>query len=190
MQTNILWTGREYYSLENCLINITTMGAEINSVIVGEYRKKIYRVEYTIRTSQNWETQFFEIHGQHNNHRDHFIFESDGNGNWKTLGKASQQFQGCIDIDIPVTPFTNTLPVNRLKLEPGEERQIEVIYIDILERQITRVKQKYKRIATTAYHYENVPNDFEAKIEVDEMGFVVDYPALFVQHARLNTQYP
>ena len=68
-------------------------------------------------------------------------------------------------------------------------RRIQVIYLDLLEQKITPVKQKYTRLSKTEYHYENVPNDFEAKIEVDELGFVVDYPSLFVRSSKLNTNY-
>ena len=56
MQINILWTGRAYYSLENCLINTTEEGSVINSTIVGKYQEKIYLVNYTIKTNQHWET--------------------------------------------------------------------------------------------------------------------------------------
>lgn len=189
MQTNLLWTGREYYSLENCLVNTTDIGSEIDSVIIGKYEGKIYRVEYKIRTNQNWEALFFEVQSQHSNQREHLIFESDGRGNWMADGKQADQFKGCVDIDIPLTPFTNTLPINRLKLCQHEEQQIEVIYLDLLERRIRPVKQKYARRSNTEYHYENVPNDFEAKIEVDELGFVVEYPSLFVRTAKLMTNY-
>ena len=63
------------------------------------------------------------------------------------------------------------------------------IYCDILAEQITPVWQKYTRLSDTAYHYENVPNDFEATIEVDEFGLVVDYPELFVRTAATTTSY-
>lgn len=189
MQTNILWTGREYYSLENCLVNTTDVGSEINSTIIGAYEGKIYWVEYKVRTNQNWETTFFEVQSRHNNHREHLIFESDGKGHWMTGGKQAGQFNGCFDVDIPLTPFTNTLPINRLKLLENQEHQIDVIYLDLLEQRITVVKQKYIRLSNTIYYYQNVPNDFEAKIEVDEQGFVVDYPSLFVRTAKLMTNY-
>lgn len=81
-------------------------------------------------------------------------------------GKQADQFKGCIDIDIPLTPFTNTLPINRLKLDQDEEHQIQVIYLDLLEQQVISVKQKYIRLSKTEYHYENIPNDFEAKIKL------------------------
>jgi uncharacterized protein len=189
MQSNLLWTGREYYSLENCLVTTTDAGSEIDSIIVGKYDKKLYRVAYKIKTNQNWETLSLEIHSQHSDQREHFLFESDGKGNWKVDGKHTGEFNGCIDVDIPLTPFTNTLPINRLKFTPGEERQIQVIYVNLLEQQIIPVKQKYICRSKNEYHYENIPNDFEAKIEVDELGFVVDYPSLFVRSAILKSNY-
>lgn len=189
MQTNLIWTGKEYYSLENCLVNTTGVGSEINSVIVGSYGEKIYRVEYKVKTNQNWETLYVEAQWQHSNHRERLIFESDGKGNWIMDGKQADQFTGCIDIDIPLTPFTNTLPINRLRLSEGRAHQIRVVYLDILERQIRPVNQKYTRLSETEYHYENVPNDFEARIEVDEQGLVVNYPSLFVRTAKLETRY-
>jgi hypothetical protein len=189
MQTNLLWTGREYYSLENCLVKTTDTGSEINSIVIGRYDEKIYRVEYRIKTNKNWETMYVEVQSQHSNQREQLIFESDGKGNWMMDGKQTDQFNGCIDIDIPLTPFTNSLPINRLKLGQNEELQIKVIYLDLLNQKIVPVKQKYICLSKTEYHYENVPNDFEAKIEVDELGFVVDYPSLFVRTAKLKTDY-
>lgn len=104
-------------------------------------------------------------------------------------GRSALQFDGCLDVDIPLTPFTNTLPIRRLGLRVGETREIGVIYCDVLEEQIRPVRQRYTRISGTEYHYENVPNDFEATIVVDESGLVVDYPELFVRTATLETSY-
>jgi hypothetical protein len=189
MQTNLLWAGREYHSIENCLVDTTNKGSEITSTIIGHYDNKIYQVEYRIKTNHNWETVFFEINSRHNNRIQSLLFEGDGKGNWTSNNKQASQFKGCIDIDIPLTPFTNTLPINRLKLIQDQEQEIQVIYLDLLEEQIKPVRQKYKRLSNTEYHYENVPNDFEANIQVDESGFVIDYPMLFVRTAALKTNY-
>ena len=91
--------------------------------------------------------------------------------------------KGCIDIDISLTPFTNSLPINRLQLQVNEVQYIKVLYIDILGRTIRSVVQQYTKISDHKYQYENVPNDFEAVITVDEWGIVTEYPGLFV---RLN----
>lgn len=189
MQTNILWTGREYYSLENCLVKAGNTGAEISSTIIGLYEGTIYRVEYLIKTNTNWETVFFEIYCRHNNLTQQISFEGDGKGTWTNNGKKAEQFNGCIDIDIPLTPFTNTLPIRRLSLSENQSQEIKVIYCDLLEQQIKPVHQLYTRLSNTGYHYENVPNDFEANILVDDAGLVVDYPSLFVRTAALQTNY-
>ncbi|HEY3403357.1 MAG TPA: putative glycolipid-binding domain-containing protein [Ohtaekwangia sp.] len=189
MQTNLLWTGREYYSLENCLVNTSSKGSEINSVIIGKYGATVYRVDYQIITDPDWQTVYCEIQSRHSNQSEHIRLESDGKGNWNRNGVHAPEFEGCLDVDIPLTPFTNTLPINRLRSAPGNEHRINVIYLDLLEQKITRVTQKYIRLSDTAYHYENVPNDFEANITVDESGFVVDYPSLFVRTAKLQTRY-
>jgi hypothetical protein len=189
MQTNILWSGLEYCSLENCLVTTTETGTKINSVIVGKYGYKIYRVEYCIQTNEFWETLFFEVKSQHSNQIDYFTYQSDGKGNWMSKGIPVPQFKGCLDIDIPLTPFTNSLPINRLKLNTQEVGQIQVIYLDLLERQLKPVRQQYRRLSDTTYHYQNIPNDFEAVITVDEQGLVVDYPQLFVREALLESKY-
>jgi hypothetical protein len=190
MQTNLLWTGREYYSLENCLVTSTETGSEIRSTIIGLYEEKIYQVDYRIQTNQKWETVYLEIHCQHNNQAQVIRLEGDGKGNWKENGQKADQFDGCIDVDIPLTPFTNTLPIRRLKLRQNQTREIRVIYCDLLEQQLKPVRQKYTCLSNIDYQYENVPNDFEATIQVDEAGLVVDYPSLFIRTAVLNSNYP
>lgn len=190
MQTNLLWTGREYHSLENCWVNTSAAGAEITSTIIGSYRKKIYKTEYCIKTNHNWETVFFEISSRYSNKLEVVRMEGDGKGNWSSSGKRVKQFEGCIDIDISLTPFTNSLPINRLNLIQNQRQEIQVIYLDVLAQQMRMVRQQYIRLSDTMYRYQNIPNDFEANIPVNEFGLVVDYPSLFARTAALKTNYP
>jgi uncharacterized protein len=189
MQFNILWTGREYYSLENCLVDISSAGVDISSVIVGKYKSRIYRVEYHIKTDPDWETQFVQITSRHSNNEQKFHLHSDGRGNWFSEGKSVSRFKGCTDVDIAITPFTNTLPINRLQLDKNETHKVRVIYFDLLEQEVRPVNQQYTRLDDLQYHYENIPNDFETDITVDENGFVVDYPSLFTRTDILHSSY-
>ncbi|GAB3337042.1 putative glycolipid-binding domain-containing protein [Larkinella ripae] len=189
MQQNLLWTGREYDSLENCLVELGETGAEITSTIIGRYGEKIYQVDYRIRTNQQWETLALELKSRHSNQTQVIQLESDGTGNWWLNGEKADEFAGCIDVDIPLTPFTNTLPIRRLNLRPGQTQEIRVLYCDLLEWQLKPVRQLYTCLSETEYQYENVPNDFEATIQVDEFKLVVDYPQLFVRTAVLPTAY-
>lgn len=189
MQVNLLWTGREYYSLENCFVNILPSGADITSTIVGHYEDKIYKIDYGIKTNQDWETLQVNIESRHTNGSQSMRLQSDGKGNWTNEGKTVDQFQGCTDIDITLTPLTNTLPIRRLRLTPNQFKEIKVLYFDPLKGEIRPVRQQYTCLSRTKYRYENVPNDFESVIEVDEAGLVVDYPGLFVRTAVAHTKH-
>ncbi|QIP16526.1 putative glycolipid-binding domain-containing protein [Spirosoma aureum] len=189
MQLNLLWTGREYHSLENCLFKTNRTGAEITAKIIGHYQTKIYQVEYRIQTNRRWQTLLLDINSRHSNKTQQIRLEGDGNGNWELNGQPADEFAGCIDVDIPLTPLTNTLPIRRLGLRQNQAKEIRVIYCDLLEGHIKPVCQRYNRLSASHYQYENVPNDFEAIIQVDEYGLVVDYPALFIRTAALKTTY-
>ncbi len=190
MQTNLLWAGREYHSLENCLVNISGAGAEISSTIIGSYDNKIFKIEYCIKSNHKWETVLLELSSRHSNKLEVVRLEGDGKGNWLSSGKRVEQFEGCIDIDISLTPLTNTLPINRLNLIKNQSQEIKVIYLDVLGQQMSSVRQRYIRLSDTLYNYQNIPNDFEANIQVDEFGLVIDYSSLFVRTSALKTNYP
>lgn len=189
MQKNILWTGIEYHSLENCILTITDKGSAINSSIIGTYANALYKIEYRIRANQHWETTFFEIRSQMYDKLEIIDFRKEGKESWHVNGQPDEKFDGCIDIDISLTPFTNTLPINRLKLSEKEDEQIKVLYVGVLGRKMTPVLQKYTKLSPTDYKFENVPNDFESVISVDDLGLVVRYPGLFKRTYITESDY-
>jgi hypothetical protein len=93
------------------------------------------------------------------------------------------QLHDCVDIDISATPFTNTLPIRRLGLKPGESAEIRVAYISIPSLQLSPALQRYTCLANYPdhhiYRFESPADDFTADIRVDLDGLVVEYPGLF-----------
>ena len=188
-QLNLLWSGREYYSLENCIVGIDELSLNVRSTIVGRYEGKLYVVRYSLSTDRRGHTIWLQIEIQHNDQLIHHSLKKDEKGKWIHNGREQSELDGCIDVDIPLTPFTNTLPVRRLRLDVDEPAEIQVIYCDMLNNIIHPVRQRYRKVSDTSYHYENVPNDFEATIVVDADGIVVDYPQLFERSAALDSHY-
>jgi len=85
-----------------------------------------------------------------------------------------------IDIDLSATPFTNTLPIRRLKLKAGQSAEIVTVYILVPALTITTDPQRYTCIEPLKrYRYESRDSDFRRDIEVDGRGLVVTYPGLF-----------
>jgi len=161
MNRTIMWKGIYYQSLEYCEIITNDNEVQVTSVILGIHENKEYRVDYSIKTNANWELIACHITSRVSGVIDIRAFQS--------------------EIDISVSPFTNSLPINRLKLQIDQTREIKVVYIDVLNQAVKNVMQRYTRISDFQYHFENVPNDFEATITVDPQGIIRDYPGLFVR---------
>jgi hypothetical protein len=90
------------------------------------------------------------------------------------------QLAGAIDIDISITPFTNTLPIRRLRLETGQAEDILAVYLQLPGLSVTTDRQRYTCLELNRrYRYESLDSDFTREIEVDAHGLVVTYPGLF-----------
>lgn len=107
---------------------------------------------------------------------------SDGAGHWRDGGGATlPDLDGAIDVDLPVTPFTNTLPIRRLGLGAGQSADLKVAYVMLLpEPRVVPDPQRYVCLEPgRRYRYDSLDSDFVREIEVDEDGLVTLYPGLF-----------
>jgi hypothetical protein len=87
---------------------------------------------------------------------------SDGDGRWwKETGEPLAALAGCLDVDFSATPFTNTLPIRRLGLQPGESTEIAVVYIDAPSLDVVSIRQRYTCLDRDAssgrYRFEALP---------------------------------
>jgi hypothetical protein len=57
--------------------------------------------------------------------------EADGEGTWRDVirDRALRVLSGCIDVDIGITPVTNSLPVKRLRLAEHASCDMTVAYV-------------------------------------------------------------
>jgi hypothetical protein len=63
--------------------------------------------------------------------------------------------------------------MRRLALRVGEAASFEVVWVDVPSLAISRVEQRYERLAEDRYRYS--AGSFSAEITVDEDGLVRDY---------------
>jgi hypothetical protein len=104
------------------------------------------------------------------------VHDADG---WTVGGEIRPDLVEAIDVDIVITPFTNTLPIRRLGLAVGESADIVTAWVDVPALDVIPDPQRYTRIQDRVYRFESLDRDFTADIEVDADGFVVNYPGLF-----------
>lgn len=104
--------------------------------------------------------------------------EADG---WTVDGRRRDDLQGAEEVDISATPLTNTLPIRRLRLEVGQHADIVTAYVSVPDLEVVPDPQRYTRLGMDRYLYESRDSDFTRTITVDEEGYVVRYPGLFLR---------
>ncbi|EJL77557.1 hypothetical protein PMI15_04646 [Polaromonas sp. CF318] len=106
---------------------------------------------------------------------------TDGKGHWQDgEGRPLAELDGCMDIDIWPTPFTNSFPILREPLAVGERRMFRMAWVLGTELTVKPQAQAYTRVSDRLYLFENLDGSgFKAELPVDESGIVLDYPGLF-----------
>ena len=169
------WSGT---GLEHMVLKEEPHGIVAESAIVASVDSEALGVRYRIQCDSKWRVRKAEIARVGDDRA--VELASDGAGNWLDgNGIAQAQLLGAIDIDISVTPFTNTLPIRRLQLKQGQSAEILVVYILLPHLEVLTDRQRYTRLDEGLYRYESVDSDFTRDIEVDAHGLVTTYPGLF-----------
>jgi hypothetical protein len=82
---------------------------------------------------------------------------------------------GLTDVDLGITPATNTLPIRRLDPAIGESVAVTAAWVRFPELTVESLPQTYTRLAERRYRYESAGGAFVAAIEVDDLGLVIAY---------------
>ena len=136
------------------------------------------RISYVIRLSATWKVRQFLLFRDLDD--PDLWLGTDGGGRWGEMNGAHRpELDGCFDIDLGCTPFTNTLPIRRLQLDVGHGADITTAMIDTTTLGVVPVRQRYERVAPHRFHYVNHDSEFETDFDVDVYGLVHDYPDLF-----------
>ncbi|UTX50526.1 putative glycolipid-binding domain-containing protein [Chryseobacterium sp. MA9] len=179
----LIWQGVLYQSIEYFNEQIKDENYIVESKIIGCYEDKIYAVDYSILINKNWIVQNFLIKSEINKVKT-TLEGKRHQDQWEINNVINPEFNDFKFIDISLTPFTNTLPINNLQLKDNSSKKIDVIYIDVLNQHVRPVQQQYTKTASNKYLYENIENDFKAEISVDDEGLVISYPKLFEKIAE------
>lgn len=189
MQRNIVWKGLEYESLENCIVHYQSQRILVRSCILGIANEQPFKVDYRLSLDHSWRTLNVDVVIQTNNTFTSRQYTTNGRGQWYINNALLPEMEGCEDVDISLTPLTNTLPIRRLNLKTDERQSVNVLYIDVLQRDIRPGTQYYTCLRPDRYLFETGDGSFKAEIETDEHLWVKRYPNLFEMRSNLAAGY-
>lgn len=183
MRREVMWSAWDEPGLGHLRLGIHDDGIVADGMVIGLTDRRPFRVTYEVRCDAGWRVRAVRV-GVPGPEPPEVDLLSDGEGNWTTLdGRALSELDGCLDVDISVTPFTNTLPIRRLDLVPTESAEISVAYIRGTRLQAWPEPQRYTCLKQDnqggLYSFLSFDGGFTADLPVDADGLVLDYPGLF-----------
>ena len=140
-----------------------------------------FRLIYRLTWDESWRLRDAELAVATERSTRSLSLQTDGQGHWRHAdGQPIDELDGCMDIDIWPTPFTNSFPIRREPMAVGERRQFRMAWIFAPDLTVRPQRQAYTRLAERLYLFENLDGSgFRAELGVDEDGIVLDYPDLF-----------
>ena len=176
----VTWLSSDWNGQETCTLSQLTDGWQLAGRATGDADGQPVRVDYAITTDQDWQTRRVSVSmSTENPHRQqHCVLERDNQGHWTAHGEDCpplDAIQGLHDIDIQITPASNTLPINRLNMAMGEGSEVTAAWVRIPEFVVEPLRQRYTRVTSRTYAYESNDGEFTATLEVDDLGLVTTY---------------
>jgi uncharacterized protein len=183
VEREVMWTPWEGPGIEHLRLVTTDGGVVANGLVIGLEAGRPFRIGYEIRCDGHWRVRQVRAAAP-DSERPVLELLADGKGRWKRRGgELLPELDGCIDVDISATPFTNTLPIRRLGLKPGESEELTITYVRVPELLVGPERQRYGCLEAKSdgglYRFEALPSGFTAELPVDAEGLVIDYPELF-----------
>ena len=180
MSIEVLWEQLIDKGLEH-LVLYQGEQIEAQGLVVGMLERVAYRIQYQIICDAKWNTRSVNAKDLLNSKE--FTLTRSGDEWMDEKNVAIESLRGCTDVDIRVTPFTNTLPIQRLNLEPGESKEIAVVYVAVPGPSLSKFEQRYTCLSRNkdggVYKYESLKSGFTSELQVDADGLVLDYPGIF-----------
>jgi uncharacterized protein len=168
---NLLLDGADY-----CGLLHTAEGWLLKGTVVGVLKdQRPMLANYEIHCDENWLTHRVQAERTIGNDVKNLSLTLESRGVWRSSGREVREIQGCDDIDLAVTPATNTLAVRRLNLQFGSSESIIVRLVQFPDLTVQPLSQRYTRLDQNTHRYA-CNTGFSAEIVVDDLGLVTDYP--------------
>jgi uncharacterized protein len=177
---NLLLNGTDY-----CALWRTAEGWLLKGTVVGVLEdQRPVLATYDVHCDENWHTHRVQVERTIGGDAKTLSLTVESRGVWRSSGQELRDVHGCEDVDLALTPATNTLPIRRLNIPVGSSEQVVAAWVKFPDLTVHSLRQRYTRIAENTYRYES-DTGFSAEIVVDDLGLITTYPSGWERIATL-----
>jgi hypothetical protein len=181
----VAWRNLLINGTDHCALRRSAEGWLLKGTVVGVLEnQRPMLANYEVHCDENWLTQRVQVERTIGKNTKTLELSVESRGLWRSSGQELHEVGGCLDVDLAVTPATNTLPIRRLDLDIGKSESVTATWIKFPNLEIQPLSQRYTRIAANIYRYES-DTGFSAEIVVDDLGLVITYPGGWERIAAL-----
>jgi uncharacterized protein len=176
---SLIWRTLDGLGMEHCeLTQPDSDHIYLNGSVISVQNNLPLKSFYSVTMNANWVAQHVQVSHEHGvlrlMVRDKRWFVADHDYRSQTVDEFElPSLVGCIDVDLGLTPATNTLPIRRLQLEIGEVATLTAAWVKFPSLDIVPLEQRYERLSEFSYRYSST--NFTALLEFDEFGLVTRY---------------
>jgi uncharacterized protein len=173
----VLWQTLETGALDRCRLEAGPGGLRLSGTVLTPEHGAPLEISYLVEAGPDGLTRRAELELDGGATRR--ILLADGTGRWRWQGGPElAEIAGSLDVDLTVTPATNTLPIRRLAtLGVGQAADLHVAWVQFPGLEVIPSAQRYQRLAPDRWRFST--GDFQAELLVDPDGLVLDYSGLF-----------
>jgi hypothetical protein len=169
----VLWRGPVEFSAERFVLDRQEASWRLCGTVVLAFGDAPAEVRYRVKCDAGWVTRDVLVELRVGE-EEHGVRLTVDDRRWRVDGVERPDIRGCVDVDLSVTPATNTLPIRRLSLPIGDGADVTAAWVRFPDLTIEPLPQRYTRVAERRYRYES-EGGFSAELDVDDLGLVTRY---------------
>jgi uncharacterized protein len=179
------WKRRDLEGFGFVTMDESADGRRIHGAEVAAEGDAIWAVRFDLDVDDSWTTLAMDTEVVRDGGSRRLLLERSPDGTWRADGSPAPDLDGCTDVDITSTPFTNTLPIRRLNLGVGDTHVIKAAWLEVPELAVQSLDQRYTRLPSEGgndrYEYQSLPAGTTYQLVVDSDGIVIDYERIAVR---------
>jgi hypothetical protein len=178
LQRSLIWRRLDVPSLEHCRWWRLDDGWSLEGTVVAVQAERPTSVRYEVVLDSSWTTRSVIVRQSRGSDTTTIQLRADGERRWWDGSTELEELRGHHDIDLGITPATNTLPIRRLRLDPGDGADVVAVWVRFPQLEVRTLRQSYTRASGDRYHYRS-EGGFEAELTVDDLGIVTRYAEIW-----------
>ena len=176
---SILWRRIDTPGHESASLFYDNDAWRLHGTAVFLHEQSACRLDYQIICDSQWQSRSAIVTGWVGDRVIESKIVAGPDRRWTLNGEECPQVEGAVDVDLNFSPSTNLLPIRRLELAVGEEKEVRAAWLRFPSFQLELLTQTYRRLDEKIYRYESAGGTFVRDLTVNEAGFPTNYPELW-----------